>query len=260
VLREFRGLRHRLRSLALDVAIDVQGLLKSTIFTLLTGAPVRVGFGWRRAREPLTSLFTTHRVTPPADPVHMVEKNLSLLGPLGIPVREIAFPLPLLPAAEEKAEALLQQSRVTPRDRIVALIPVTRRPAKQWSPQCFVELAKRLGQEAGVHVLLLVGPGEEGLLHLIADGLDGRSIPIPTGSIPELVAFLRRADLAVGNDTGPLHIAAAAGVPTIGLYGPTMPEVNGPYGSQVRTIRSPTKRMEDIPVDAVFQAAMEWLA
>ncbi|MFQ5657183.1 MAG: glycosyltransferase family 9 protein, partial [Candidatus Methylomirabilales bacterium] len=78
-------------------------------------------------------------------------------------------------------------------------------------------------------------------------------------SIPETVAFLRRAHLVVGNDTGPLHLGAALGIPTIGLYGPTRPEVNGPYGPRVQVIRSPTDRIQDIPVDTVLQAAKEWL-
>ena len=77
--------------------------------------------------------------------------------------------------------------------------------------------------------------------------------------ISEVVAFLRRAHLVVGNDAGPLHLAAALGVPTIGLYGPTRPERNGPYGPQVRVIQSPTERMEDIRVETVLEVAKEWL-
>ncbi|MFN3476047.1 MAG: lipopolysaccharide heptosyltransferase I [Candidatus Methylomirabilales bacterium] len=259
VLSEFRRLKDRLRSLSLDVAIDVQGLLKSAIFTVLTQAPVRIGFQWRYAREPLSSLFTTHRVTPPASAVHMVQKNLSLLEPLGIPVQEIAFPLPFVPAAEEKALALLQRYSVKPQDRLAVLIPATRRPTKQWPPSRYRELANRLTKKAGVRVLLLSGPGEEELLQVVAQGLDSRLIPVTATSIPELVAFLRRAHLAVGNDTGPLHLAAALGVPTIGLYGPTRPEWNGPYGPRVLALRSPTERIEDLSVDTVLQAVVEWL-
>lgn len=260
VLRDLKGLSDQLRALRLDVAIDAQGLLKSSIFTVLTHAPVRIGFSWRAAREPLSSLFTTHRVTPPPGAVHLVERHLSLLEPLGIPVREIAFPLPVVPEADAKAAIVLQAHGVTPKDRVVTLIPVTRRAPKQWPPAYFRQLAERLAAETQTRILLLVGPGEEELLHTVSEGLDGRAVPICTTSIPELAAFLRRAQLVVGNDTGPLHIAAALGVPTIGLYGPTHPEVNGPYGPQVRVVRSPTKRIEDITVDTVVQAAKEWLS
>lgn len=259
VVRELLMLGRRLKSLRLDVAIDPQGLLKSTIFTVLTRAPIRIGFERRHAREPLSSLFTTHRVTPPPSAVHLVEKQLSLLQPLGIQPREIAFPLPLVPAAEEKALALLQRHRVKSEDRLVALIPATRRPAKQWPPTNFRQLAERIAEEIGVRVLLLAGPGEEGLLQAVAQGLTPHPILAPSTSIPELIAFLRRAHLAMGNDTGPLHLAAALEVPTIGLYGPTSPLRNGPYGPRAWTIRSPTERIEDISVETVFKAVVEGL-
>lgn len=259
VLRELKELSDRLRALRLDVAIDAQGLLKSSIFTVLTHAPVRIGFGWRSAREALSSLCTTHRVTPPPGAVHMVEWHLSLLEPLGIPVREIGFPLPLVPEAEAKAMAVLERHGVTRHERVITLIPATRRSPKQWPPTSFRQLAERLAEDPKARILLLVGPGEEELLQVLTQGLDGRAIPVSTTSIPESVAFLRRAHLVVGNDTGPLHLAAALGIRTVGLYGPTRPEVNGPYGPQVRVVRSPTKRIEDITVDTVLQAAKEWL-
>jgi heptosyltransferase I len=259
VLRELKELSDRLRALRLDVAIDAQGLLKSSIFTVLTHAPVRIGFGWRSAREGLSSLFTTHRVTPPPGAVHMVEWHLSLLEPLGIPVREIGFPLPLVPEAEAKATAVLERHGVTLHERVITLIPATRRSPKQWPPTSFRRLAERLAEDPKARILLLVGPGEEELLQVLTQGLDGRAIPVSTTSIPESVAFLRRAHLVVGNDTGPLHLAAALGIRTVGLYGPTRPEVNGPYGPQVRVVRSPTKRIEDITVDTVLQAVKEWL-
>ena len=258
-IREFSALRHRLRSLELNVAIEVQGLLKSTIFTVLTGAPVRIGFGWRHARDPLSSIFMTHRVAPPPGAAHIVEKNLSLLGPLGITPDQIAFPLPAFRGAERKVDILLQQYHVPGHDRLVVLIPATRRPSKQWPSPRYREVAERVARGPGVRVLLLGGPGEEGLLRSIARDLDGRCIPLPTMPISELVVLLRRAYLAVGNDTGPLHLAAALGVSTIGLYGPTSAARNGPYGPRVRAIESATGRIEDISVGEVLRAVTEWL-
>jgi ADP-heptose:LPS heptosyltransferase len=79
-------------------------------------------------------------------------------------------------------------------------------------------------------------------------------IPPPT-SIPEMVAFLRRASLVVGGDTGPIHIAAALGVPTVGLYGPTSARRNGPYGPRTAAFQSPSGRMDDIGVESVLGTA-----
>jgi lipopolysaccharide heptosyltransferase I len=259
VLKEWGALRDRLRTLALDVALDVQGLLKSSIFTILTRAPVRIGFRWSHAREPLSSLFTTRRVTPPPHAVHKVDKNLSLLAPLGIPVGEVAFPIPLVPEAEARADALLRAHKVTAQHRVVALLPATRRSAKQWPPESYRRLAERLVKTPGVRVLALGGPGEHATLESVAGGLDGDSILRVTASTPDFVALLRRAQLAIGNDTGPVHLAAALGVPTLGLYGPTRAEENGPYGPRSRFIQSSTHRIEDIPVDTVFRAVSDWL-
>jgi ADP-heptose:LPS heptosyltransferase len=190
----------------------------------------------------------------------MVHKNLSLLKPLGISVEAIVFPLPVIPEAERRAEALLQAQGVTPHDRVVVLLPATRRRAKQWPPTYYRQLAERLAKERGVYVLLVGAPSEDDLLQRIARGLDGHRILTGVPPLPDLAALLPRTHLAVGNDTGPLHLAAALGVPTIGLYGPTRSEQNGPYGPRIRAIQSPTQAMEDIWVDTVFQSAIEWLA
>jgi len=260
VLREWAELRDRLHALRLDVAIDVQGLLKSALFTVLTRAPKRIGFDWRHARGPLSPLFTTHRVIPPPEAAHVVDKNLSLLGPLGIPVRDVEFPLPVVPEAEWRADTLLRGHGVKPDDRVVALLPATRRAVKQWPPAHYRGLAERLGTVPGIRVLLLGGPGEGALLDGIARDVDRGLIATADGAIPDLVALLRRAHLAIGNDTGPLHVAAALGIPAIGLYGPTRAERNGPYGPRGRAIQSPTDDMKAISIDGVFRVAMECLA
>ena len=259
VWREWRRVRDQLRSLHLDVAIDVQGLLKSAHFTLLTRAPTRIGFDHRYARDPLSAVFATHRVRPPSGAAHVVEQNVSLLRPLGISNPEIAFPLPTVPASDVWAEALLRSHGIKPWDRLVALLPATRRPAKQWPAAHFRGLAERLAQVGGVRILIVGGPAEVELLERIGQGLDGAPITTGDGAIPDLVALLRRVSVAVGNDTGPVHVAAAIGIPTVGLFGPTRSERNGPYGPRAHAIQSPTRRMADISIDTVFRAVADAL-
>jgi ADP-heptose:LPS heptosyltransferase len=82
----------------------------------------------------------------------------------------------------------------------------------------------------------------------------GALVPPPT-TITEMLALFRRATLVVGGDTGPVHVAAVLGVPTLGLYGPTSTRRNGPYGPRVAAIQSPTGRMDGISVEAVLGAA-----
>jgi heptosyltransferase-1 len=257
VVREWWALRRRFRDLHMDVAIDVQGLLKSSLFLVLIQAPLRVGFGWRHAREPLSALFTNRRVDPPKSASHVVDKNLSLLGPLGIPVGDAGFPLPAMKEPGDRVAALLLGHGVKPQDRLVVLMPATRGRSKQWPLANYLELARRLVGDRSVRILLVGAPDEEPLLIRIADGLKGAIIF--TGPLEDLLELLRRADLTVGNDTGPLHIAAALGRPTIGLFGPTRGDRNGPYGARARSLQSPTRRMRDLTVGAVLDAAIGWL-
>jgi heptosyltransferase-1 len=257
-VRELRELLRGLRSDPMDVAIDVQGWPhKTSPIVRATRAPIRIGFDRKNARHPLATLFTTHRITPPPEAAHVVEKNLALLGPIGFGrVGTPRFPLPSFPDADERAAAWLADARFArgggPAAQLVALFPSTRGHAKLWPASNYRELARQLLADSFVSILILGGPGEESRLHDVRSGLpESRAIVCAPGPIPELIGIIRHAQLAIGNDTGPLHVAAAAGVPSLGLFGPTRGARNGPYGAHCAYIQSPTGRMSDITVDEV---------
>ncbi len=256
IRRELGALRRRLRELKVDAAIDVQGWgHKTSPFVSLTRAPMRVGFDRRYARDSLSPFFTTVHVTPPPEARHVVDMNLALLGPLGIPRPErVEFPLPAWPDAESRADAWLRDHAIrTP--RVVAILPSTRGPQKLWPVEAFRELTRRLLRDEGVTVLLLAGPGETERLEAVRGDLPAtRVLTWSEGPIPDLTAILERTDLVIGNDTGPLHLAAAHDVPSLGLFGPTRGERNGPYGPFGGYVQSRTGRMSDISVDEVEAA------
>ena len=129
-------------------------------------------------------------------------------------------------------------------DRVV-LLPGAGKPGKQWPVERFAELAKRIGSDA----LVVWGPGEEALARAI-----GAEVA-PATNFRELAFVLKHARLVIGADTGPLHLAAALGTPLIGLYGPTDPARNGPYGQLERVVSTFTrsKSMDDIAVDDVLR-------
>lgn len=250
-------LTERIRRARFDAAIDLQGLVKSGLLTAYTGAPLRIGFAFRHCREPLNALFTNRRVTPPREAVHIVLRYLSLLAPLGVKVTTPVFHVPSEPEAERRIEEFLAEQGVKPRDRLVALNPGAGRPAKRWPVEHFAGLAERLSVEAGVRILLLWGPDEEAMARSIAAGMTSRPILAPPTTLPELSALLRRSALMVAGDTGPLHLAAALGTPSIGLYGPTRAERNGPYGARCQSLQSPDGALASISPDEVFRAALE---
>jgi lipopolysaccharide heptosyltransferase I len=258
-LAAVRATTRRLRAAAFDVALDLQGLLKSGVLVAATRAPLRIGFAARRCREPLNALFTNHRVEPPRAARHVVDQHLALLAPLHVtdPVRE--FRLPLDGMAEARADAFLASSGFKSGRRLVVLNPGAGRPDKRWPVERFQRLAERLGEDTGAFVLVTWGPGEEAAGRRIAP-VGGRAVLGPPTDLDELVAFLRRANVLVAGDTGPLHLAAALGTPCVGLYGPTSAVRNGPYGPGHRCLQGPGGDVTTIEVDAVLHAVTDLLA
>jgi lipopolysaccharide heptosyltransferase I len=252
-----RELRQRLRAARFDVALDLQGLVKSGVVTAATGAPVRIGFAAGFRRERLNGLFTNRHVTPPPSARHVVEQYLALLEPLGVAPRRVTFRLPTREAAEGRVEEFFAESGLKPHGRVVVLNPGAGRPAKRWPVERFVELAARLSREASARVLVLWGPGEQPAAQAIAQA-PGAVLAPPT-DLETLIAVMRRASLVVAADTGPLHVAAAVGTPCVGLYGPTSAVRNGPYGTGHRTLSAADGRMTSIGVDAVVPAVRELL-
>ena len=253
-----RGLVRRLRAGRFDVAVDLQGLWKSGVITWLSGAPLRVGFALSQCRERANACFTNRRVTAPVGAVHVVERNLALLSGLGLDpalTTPPIFPIPRDPTAEGTVGRCLDEEGVKPETPLVVLNPGSGRDGKRWAVGAFRQLGDELAVRLGARVVLAWGPGEGPLARAIARGMRTTPVIPPPTSIPEMVAFLRRASLVVGGDTGPIHIAAALGVPTVGLYGPTSARRNGPYGPRTAAFQSPSGRMDDIGVESVLGAA-----
>ena len=251
--------RRELGGLALDVAVDAQGLLKSGTIAAATRAPVRIGFAAGRCREPASALFANRRVIPPPAARHVVEQYLSLLGPLGLGAGAPEFRLPAWPAAGRRVDEWLAERGIKPADRLVVVNPGAGRPDKRWPTAAFRAVAAALAAEAGAHVLVSWGPGERARADAIAADLaPGVSLAPPT-DLPELSALLRRASLVVAGDTGPLHLAAAAGAACLGLFGPTDAVRNGPYGPRGRALQSPDGTMAGLDPATVIAAGREML-
>lgn len=259
--RDVAAARRYLRAGRFDVALDLQGLIKSGLLAAATGAARRIGFDRRWRREPLGAVFTNESVVPPVER-HVVEQYLALLRPLGITTPRLEFTLPTVPTAETRMEEWLAGAGLKPRQRLVVLNPGAGRADKRWPVARFAELAERLAQDAGAHVVVAWGPGEESAAGAIVAGAGSagpRALLAPPTDLHELIALLRRASVMVAADTGPLHLAAALGTPCVGLYGPTAPARNGPYGAAHRTLVAPGGRMAALDAAPVLAAVLERL-
>ena len=261
-VREMYRLQRRLAAARFDVAIDAQGLIKSGVLVAATRAPVRVGFARAVVREPLGSLFTTERVTPPRTASHVVDQCLALLDALGISERRHEFRLPSAPTAEAFAEEWLASVGIKPRHRLVVLNPGAGRADKRWPVAHFATLARHLVHDAGAHVVITWGPGEEDLARGIASAepASGPGVVVaPPTDLDTLLALLRRASVLVAADTGPLHLAAALDTACVGLFGPTSARRNGPYGSRHRTLSSDDGTMASLVPSVVLPIVLELL-
>lgn len=224
-----------LRAPHYDVAVDFQGALRSAWLARRSGAPVVCGV--RQPRENVASMFYTRQSI--ARGTHIVEQNLSLAeAVLGEPLQISKIELPHDPAAEKKCQDW--QHRTGVRDFVI-LNPGAGWGAKQWPAERYAEVARQLAAD-GWKALINFGPGEESLARGAEAASGGTAEAIGT-SLAELIALTRRAGLFIGGDTGPLHLAAALGIPVVALFGPTDPARNGPFGTSSVVLRhaaSPT--------------------
>jgi lipopolysaccharide heptosyltransferase I len=215
-------MRRTLRRGRYDVAIDFQGLIKSAFFARMSGAPRVVGFDRRALREPAARWLYTERIEVP-EGQHVIRKNLQLAAALGATAERLEFPIGAVDAA---AVTALRDQGV---DRFALINPGAAWPNKRWPPDRFGHLARTIRDRHGLRSVVLWGPGEASLAEDVVRASDGAAVTAPPTSIPDLVALARAASLVVSGDTGPLHIAAAAGVPAVALFGPTNPKRNGPW-------------------------------
>jgi len=231
---------HKLRAAHYTCAIDFQGLYKSALPVLASGAPRRIGFASTYAREGFASLFYTDKINPHG--AHKVDHNLTLAEAAGARTFTPRFPLTLRPEDEKQVTHELARYNI---GDFYVLNPGGGWRSKCWPPERYGELHHRLGVQHHWRAIISFGPGEESLAQeLVSAAGTPAPIAVPLGLGP-LMALLNRAKFVVSADTGPLHLASALGTPVVGLYGPTDPARNGPYGApnqiQSIVIRNPSK-------------------
>jgi heptosyltransferase-1 len=243
-LSQIKELRRELRAAEYDAVLDLQGAIRSAAIGRMAGCVRRIGEA--RPREwPAQWLFTERIVTHGA---HVIEQDVELASAVAGDALTAAEPLlPVDPAAESWCGDWLAERVVTAGAwPLVLITPGAGWGAKRWPPERYAAVAKGL-KDRGMQVLVNAPPGEESLAAPITAG--GAAISVTT-TLPQLIALTRRIALCVGGDTGPLHLASALGRPVVGIYGPTDPSRNGPYGTRARVLRSPDSRRDHSRRDA----------
>lgn len=220
-----------LRAARFDLAIDLQGLLRTGLMTLATGAKRRVGFA--NAREGATAFYTDRIAVPDADRIHAVDRYWRVVEALG-GGGEKSFHVPLDPAS---VDIVNHKLRALPRPLVVAIVGARWR-TKRWPPGHFAELIGR-GLNGRGSVAFVGTRDDDADADAAAGGLTVPRLNLcGETSLAELAAVLAAADLVVGNDTGPLHLAAALGRPVVAPYTCTKVRLHGPYGQQSRAVEA----------------------
>jgi lipopolysaccharide heptosyltransferase I len=229
---EFIRLAGAIRRRRYDLVIDFQGLFRSALFGSLARGARQTGFA--SPRERTAKWFYRHRL--PVDMnIHAVERNVALVNQLlgaDDPTPELKLPRHLFqpPLPPDIAGRPL-----------IGLVPGARWPSKQFPEQLFAEIFTRLGEliPDGRGVIIGSSADADGAAKIIAaTGNDPRLFSLAGKTcIGEMIETIARCELLISNDSGPIHVAAALGIPVLALFGPTDPALTGPYGARNRIFR-----------------------
>src|SRR6266852_9193615 len=262
-LSDHRALAQRLRAEKYGQALVMPRTWKSALAPWLAGIPERTGFAGEVRFGPLNDVRWGERALP-----RMIDRCAALALPKDAPL-PAAYPLPELKVAPAEIAAWRQRLGLADRGPVAAFAPGAVGPSKRWPAASYAEVARRLGEQ-GFSVWVLGGPGEHPLAAEIAAGGD-HVRDLTGGDLRNAILALAAADVAISNDSGLLHVAAALGTPSIGIFGPTRPWHWAPLNPLAAVIETqnalacrpchkPTCRlkhhrcMRDIPMEQVAAA------
>ncbi len=215
---ELRTLFRTLRNVHYDIAVDLQGLLRSGIITMASRAPVRIGF--EEAREG-SRFFYSRRIRGGKE-THAVDRYLKIASALGCGIGEVSFPFPPAKGGGSGAAKIRESLGA-----YAVIVPGARWDTKVWPSVNFGRVAAALPWRS----VVIGGRADMAKADVVVRESGGRAVSLAgkTG-LRELTEIMRNAVLAISNDSGPMHIAAGFNVPVVAIFGPTSPERTGPYG------------------------------
>ena len=223
-----------MRAARYDWVIDLQGLARSALFAWLADGAFTIGLELEREGAHLAYDLAVPR---PKDKPHAVDWYLAVARALGIPVHDAFAWLPARPEIAAQVETKCPHNGA----RWLGINPGARWDNKRWPAEHFAQLVRQLAaRDANFRFALFGGPGDWHLTDTIQRAAPDRCVNFAgRTALPELIELLRRCELLVTNDTGPMHLAAALRKPIVSLFGPTSPEQTGPYGQAPLALRHP---------------------
>ncbi len=238
--REVGAIVRRLRTASYDILFDLQGNIKSGIIAALAGGPHRYGFDRTGVRESLNLLFTNHHIPLGPDDHHISNRSLKIVSS-AFNESYSSFALTShIQTSPEDDLAAGELLRATKGDTHLLFHTGTTWETKKWSIEEWLELGRLvLDRFPSASILFSWGNElEHGEAEWLTKELGNRALLLPRLPLKSFCALLKKVDLAVGGDTGPIHIAAAVGTPTVSFYRATDARRNGPQGPRHIALQS----------------------
>jgi lipopolysaccharide heptosyltransferase I len=234
-LRRFRQLMKQVRANRYDIVLDFHGILKSGLLMAASRAEERYGFARPRAQE-LSWLFAKKRTALSSQRLNRIEENLLLCENVAPRLQSLEAHISVPPEVEDDVEAFYERAFDGGKRIVVLHVPVDR-PEKQWPLEYFAVLGDLLDADGRFNVLLAWGPGQfEAVSQVARSARRNLQVAPETVTLKHYAWMVHQADLFVGGDTGPMHIASAMGVPVVALFGGTDPLKHGPYREPSRCL------------------------
>lgn len=222
----------QLRRKKFDCVFILHRSLTRALLTFFAGIPVRVGYN-TKGRD----LYLTHKIQESSDSLHRQDYYLHLLEAFGISIRERQSFLEVDLASQQRVQQLLRSFGIESSDSFVVVNPGGNWDLKRWPQGNFTQLIDQILQEFQMKVILTGSQNDTALAQKIIFSLKRKPVDL-TGKVnlKELIALMKMAGLVISADSGPLHIASSVGTKTIGLFGPTSPDITGPRGKGLSQI------------------------
>ena len=212
----------KIRKEKYDMILDLWSNPRSAQITFLSGVKYRVGFAYRGRKYAYNFLATSGKGEH-----HAAEHNLELLKAINVPIisKKIHY---YLNEKDDKAAKDFIKETFPFNKKIIGIIPSGGWQSKRCDASKWVEIGKTIKEKYNVEFLIIWGPGDEDDSNYIKENLPG-SVLAPKTTISEMSGFIKNCNIILANDSGPMHIAAALNIPTLGIFGPTNPKGHGPY-------------------------------
>jgi len=213
----------RIRKEKYDMILDLWSNPRSAQITFLSGVKYRVGFAYRGRKYAYNILGTSSRGKN-----HSAEQNLELLKAIDVPVISKKIHYYVSEKDDELAKEFIKKN-FSKDKTVIGIIPAGGWPSKRCDASKWVEICRTIKAKYDCTFLILWGTGDEADADFIKKELSSDAVLAPKTNLTAMTGLIKNCDIILANDSGPMHIAAAIGIPTLGIFGPTDPKAHRPY-------------------------------